>query len=62
MNESDKLRFNGKSVISGIKNDLYGTGGSGDSASLNIHFFDEKKSFIFVNNNFFNKLGWSQSR
>ena len=46
--ETEAKSKEGKSDISKIKNDLYGTGGSGDSAGLDIHFFDEKKSFIFV--------------
>jgi len=37
-------------------NDLYGTGGDGDSASIDIHFLDEKKSFLFDDQTMDNEL------
>ncbi len=56
MNKAGTMRFTQKSPISKIKNDLYGTGGGGDSAELNIHFNDEKKSFLFDDNKVDNEL------
>jgi len=42
------MRFSESKNKKIASDDLYGTGGHGDSASLNIHFFDDKKSFLFV--------------